>query len=685
MSYLLRRTRSLDQSTQSLSRLSGDTGLDLWRKERIQSVLYKAVKQEDVEMAAKCLKMGAVDVNTRYEPIGQTVLHMVSITGEPRLCALFLRANADPNLADDRQFRPIHWACMQGHKTVVRILLNHGTDVRLVNEYGDAAIHTAVRHDHVHLLPYLLGQSFQSVLLPTRNGSHKEVEHVNLQNENGDGPLHIAVALGRKRMAKKLIRLGAAGHIRNNQGMTPLDLAAEKRNGSLMRLLRKNFTATPPTTGTGIFTEDSSSNISGRKSVKTPPDNTAPADAADGADLMTPPPPAPQTQAMPPPLHYTEEYLQNHEETSKTNIRRASDQKSFDLELTGRSYPSSEISKSTKTIERRSKKFCYHHHIEEPTKVVALDPLPNNSSSGPSVGLGAGGARATSGERWRATSVDTGLLHTSKSKLKKTGIGQVPVFPLHSASLEEKLNEITNRQSDKLDRRIADLSNSVQSQLELMNSNLQRQEDCIKKTVKKTIAEENKNPPIQVLPPEPPEQPPRPPLPKNIPIHVVKMDKLSPKNAKKVAINPSPSFMDKNGWITREEKICIVKKTKNEPKKRRRPLRKVSKESSSDILSSTEADESSTSLGTQISQQFDELVAKQNSNSSSLSRSHSRSTNNISRMSNYQPYSFNDVFGTRVGRVSPKIYEIQEELREAQRKAAMRRSAQEQSKSYGTS
>ena len=47
---------------------------------------------------------------------------------------------------------------------------------------------------------------------------------------------------------------------------------------------------------------------------------------------------------------------------------------------------------------------------------------------------------------------------------------------------------------------------------------------------------------------------------------------------------------------------------------------------------------------------------------------------------------FSDVFGTRVGRVSPKIYEIQEELREAQRKAAMRRSKiEEQSKSYGTS
>ena len=53
---------------------------------------------------------------------------------------------------------------------------------------------------------------------------------------------------------------------------------------------------------------------------------------------------------------------------------------------------------------------------------------------------------------------------------------------------------------------------------------------------------------------------------------------------------------------------------------------------------------------------------------------------------NYIFPNFSDVFGTRVGRVSPKIYEIQEELREAQRKAAMRRSKiEEQSKNYGTS
>ena len=46
------------------------------------------------------------------------------------------------------------------------------------------------------------------------------------------------------------------------QGMTPIDLAVEKRNSALIRLLRKNFTKIVPSPPQ-IFTEDSSSNHSG--------------------------------------------------------------------------------------------------------------------------------------------------------------------------------------------------------------------------------------------------------------------------------------------------------------------------------------------------------------------------------------------------------------------------------------
>ena len=59
----------------------------------------------------------------------------------------------------------------------------------------------------------------------------------------------------------------------------------------------------------------------------------------------------------------------------KIILRRAAKDYSFELELTGRSHPPSEISRSKKdTIERanekRRQKFCYHHHIEDPTKGI---------------------------------------------------------------------------------------------------------------------------------------------------------------------------------------------------------------------------------------------------------------------------------------------------------------------------
>ena len=87
---------------------------------------------------------------------------MVSITGESRLCALFCRADADPNLADDRLFRPIHWACVQGHKTVVRILINHAADLRLVNEVTRSS-HSSFTISSI--ATWRINQSWRKILL----------------------------------------------------------------------------------------------------------------------------------------------------------------------------------------------------------------------------------------------------------------------------------------------------------------------------------------------------------------------------------------------------------------------------------------------------------------------------------------------------------------------------------------
>ena len=96
------------------------------------------------------------------------------------------------------------------------------------------------------------------------------------------------------------------------QGLIPLDLAVEKRNAGLIRLLRKNFSAAaaPPSS---IFTEESSSNSMTRK---------------DEIKAVAEPSPAVVVQNGKENIQKTEE--KEMVSTAKTNmIQRASDQKRY--------------------------------------------------------------------------------------------------------------------------------------------------------------------------------------------------------------------------------------------------------------------------------------------------------------------------------------------------------------------
>ena len=52
--------------------------------------------------------------------------------------------------------------------------------------------------------------------------------------------------------------------------------------------------------------------------------------------------------------------------------------------------------------------------------------------------------------------------------------------------LKVPLNSMNFRHSDCLSRRISELSRSVQDQLQIMNENLHKQEESIKKSIKKS-------------------------------------------------------------------------------------------------------------------------------------------------------------------------------------------------------
>ena len=190
--------------------------------------------------------------------------------------------------------------------------------------------------------------------------------------------------------------------------------------------------------------------------------------------------------------------------------------------------------------------------------------------------------------------------------------------------LKVPLNSMNSRHSDCLSRRISELSRSVQDQLQIMNENLHKQEESIKKSIKKS---EKAKSAINLIP-APPTQPPRPPLPQSIPIPVT-----IEKSPKRVNIQDPKSNRDfRETWI-RDERVFIVKK-----KPKQKKWMKTKKKALESTTTSTTDEESSSitssaSFSSRVNEKFEELVKN--------SRNSSRSN---SRMANYQPYQFNGNF-----------------------------------------
>ena len=113
------------------------------------------------------------------------------------------------NATDDHAFSLLHWAVVSGVSELILTLLEHGAKVNVMNNCGDTPLHLAAQMDRIDAAEILLQVPGIIVAAP---------------NKYGNTPLHYATFFHCKAVALKLAEYGSPLDMKNDNGNTPLDM-----------------------------------------------------------------------------------------------------------------------------------------------------------------------------------------------------------------------------------------------------------------------------------------------------------------------------------------------------------------------------------------------------------------------------------------------------------------------------
>ncbi len=145
--------------------------------------------------------------------------------GRASVVKMLLDLGSDPNGIGKQGNAPLHNAAQKGRVDVAKLLLSHGADVNLRNNAGSTALHDAALEGHAAMGELLLA-----------NKAEIEAKDESL----GATPLYYAVTLGREDAVKGLIAKGANVNTRNKKGMIILRAAMDNGAGSIAAVIRSH-------------------------------------------------------------------------------------------------------------------------------------------------------------------------------------------------------------------------------------------------------------------------------------------------------------------------------------------------------------------------------------------------------------------------------------------------------------
>ncbi|XP_061721014.1 protein fem-1 homolog B isoform X3 [Cydia pomonella] len=160
---------------------------------------------------------------------GATALWCAAGAGHLGIVKRLVRAGANVNHATKTLSTPLRAACFDGRLDIVKYLVRHGADIHKANKYNNTCLMIAAYKGHLDVVQFLLDSGAR----------------VDERALCGATALHFAAECGHAAVVCALIEHNAK-ILTNENGMTPLQCAAERARASVVELLAGRPEVTRP-------------------------------------------------------------------------------------------------------------------------------------------------------------------------------------------------------------------------------------------------------------------------------------------------------------------------------------------------------------------------------------------------------------------------------------------------------
>ncbi|MBA3954883.1 ankyrin repeat domain-containing protein [Candidatus Dependentiae bacterium] len=198
----------------------------------LERELIQAAKSGDLACVQALIAHAEVHINATDENTA-TALHGAARNGHKEVVKLLLEKGADIDTEDENNHTPLHSAAYAGYAEVVKLLLQKGASINTrvegnededEEEEGYTALHLAAENGHKEVVELLL----------------KSGADINAKDEEDNTALHVAAQCGHKEVVELLLKSGADINAKDEEDNTALHVAAQCGHKEVVELLLKS-------------------------------------------------------------------------------------------------------------------------------------------------------------------------------------------------------------------------------------------------------------------------------------------------------------------------------------------------------------------------------------------------------------------------------------------------------------